>query len=324
MSEFMHLRPEGEKSEPAHEQEAQGLTLADEINQLRAAAKTKEDYDAITQKIRSLKLIFEPHIESGVEQAVEILGSSNVLGPEAVKKAFGVELSTELVPTIPFSTVELERARDLGQMLVLRVATGPDGAPLTMQKINEQLEAILTRDGKGKVLYDTDWYGGEEFFTAEAPELAWALVGKEVIPDSTSKNYLEQTAKLASYIEKEVFKDAPLPPEWEEALNEFIGERGKIEPLMGDDWAEAARQLSALKLNQLGRHTPVEALYDLMIRFQNSEDRLLEGMYTWTSRLTSDGGLVNLGDFDAGGVCVNGVGPGRSYSALGVSLSRCR
>lgn len=267
---------------------------------------------------------------SMVEQLREaelIMSPADVLGPEAIKKSFGIEVRMEAVPPIPFSREELERAKTLGQLLILRVNKSSDGTDLTMNKMNELLLEKFKREGLGKVVYEgSDWYKTEEFFTSETPSLGWALVSKEVIPDSTSKNYLGQTEVLANYIKNQLFLGMPIPSQWQEALDEFWAKKDLIYPLVSSTdellWKDAAKQLSELKLNRLARQTPTEVLYDLLVRFQTSSERLLENRYTWTKRLSSRGGLVGVGYFDADGAHVSDVRPDRSGGSLGVSFSR--
>ena len=59
---------------------------------------------------------------------METEGYHGFLGPEAIKAAFGVELSPEEIPPIKFTKEQLERARDLGQFLVLRLDKVKDTA----------------------------------------------------------------------------------------------------------------------------------------------------------------------------------------------------
>lgn len=313
------------------EKEAQGISLAKEIATLRSSAKTDADYKVLLQKTSELKEMFGIALaESGlsgeildqIDQAKEILGE-DVFGPEAVNEAFGIKVESETVPPIPFSKEELERAKELGQMLLLRVDKAPDGTPLTMKKIGETLGGKV-KDG-GKVFYDTDWYKEEKFYTEDAPEAGWALVSKKVIPESTSKNYLEQTESIIEYIKTEGFADKP---EWQEAIQEFEREKAGIAGIVTSstesEWKEAARKLEALKINQLTRQSPTEAIYDLALHFQNTGTRLMDSMYTWTKRRSSDGGLILVGNFASDGVDVYGSRPGRSIDDLGVSFSRSR
>jgi len=266
-------------------------------------------------------------IEAQIEAAKGIFGK-DFIGPEEAKAAFGIE--TGVVPAIPFAKEELERAQELGQMLILRL-------PITMTQINETLKGKV-KDGK-KLLYHSDestgklkddtWYKDDEFFNEELPQAGWALASKEVVADSTNKNYLEQTNTLINYIQNEVFKGKTLPAEYAEAIAEFNGFM-KANPdfadkvTSGDDsiWKPAAAQLESFKITELTRQSPAEALYDIAAYFQTNDERLLENMYTWTKRRVSDGGLVGVGPFDALGASVLRLRPGPRGGFLGVSFSR--
>lgn len=257
-----------------------------------------------------------------IKNAKEILGKDDVLGPEEVEKAFGLKLKAEDIPKIPFGKAELEQAKELGQFLILRADKAKDGTALSMKKMQELLSSEFDKEKLGKIFYDTDWYKGEEFFTEESPKLSWALSNKEIIPDSNSKNYLQQTESIVDYLKEEVFKGEAMPKDYQEAVKEFAEKKSKIEELMGDDWQEAAKMLSELKITRLTRQSPVEFMYDILAYFKNNKQRLYENMYAWTSRRDSGGGLVLVGYFDSDGVRVDGWEPGHSDGHLGVAFSR--
>jgi len=257
-----------------------------------------------------------------VEKAREIMGI-DFLGPEAVEKTFG--FMPEVIPTLPFSESDLERAKELNQFLILRVNQIAEGKPLSMKEINKILEKQIKKEGKGKILYDTSWYKNEDFFNKDTPKLSWALVSKTEIPDSTSKNYLQQTEQIAEYLKNLVFKDMDpnkVPPEYTEAIDELEAQKAEIVALISSNPREATLRLSNLKINQLTRQSPVDALYDFLMYLQNNNSRLMESKYTWTYRLTSDGGLVSVGFFGADGANVSSWAPDSAYDDLGVSFSR--
>lgn len=256
---------------------------------------------------------------TAIEEAEELFGE-DFLGPEQVEKAFGIEVAD--IPDLPYEQAELQRAKELGQMLVLRTDQAPDGRPLTMQKMMELLQPKFDAGGRGKVLYDTYWYKNEKFFTEGKPTSRWALVSKTVIPNSTNKNYVEQTQVLADYLANEIFPGAPVPADYQAAIREFESQKGDLTSLMGRDWQVATRRLSELKLNQLTRRTPSEELYDILLYFQNTDKRLLEDKYDWTTARSSFDRLVRVGDFNSGGVYVDRWDPGHKASFLGVRLSR--
>jgi MoxR-like ATPase len=277
-----------------------------------------EDLDIMTEPVSHVKL--EGSKLEQVTRAAEILGN-DFLGPDQVQKAFGIELSPDQIPDIPFSEEELLKAVAFEQMLVLRTNKLSTGEPATMKNMSKSLEATFKSKGKGKILYDTDWYNGEDFYTKETPRLGWALVGKDLVPNSAGNEYLQQTEAIVDYLKGTVFKTG-VPAVYREAISEFESQKKKLTALVGKDWQSAAEQLANLKINQMTRQTPVEALYDILIRFQNQDERQLENRYTWTNRRTSDGHLVHVGDFDSDGADVAGRGPGDSNGNLGVSFSR--
>ncbi len=256
------------------------------------------------------------------EQAEKIFGE-DYLGPEMIKDVFGFELRPTEIPPIPYSQAELEKAKSLGHFLILRVPGHWSDKPFTMKGIKDTIQPQLNSKGKGKVYWDgISWCEGESFYNGAIPNKEWALVGKEPIPGSTNKNYLEQTAVIADYLKNTVFDRRSMPKEYQDAIDEFDKQRSDIVRLMDDDWVEAAKKLASLKLNQMTRQTPVEAIYDLTTNLVYRDRRLMEGHYAWTNKQTSDGGLVGVGDFALGGASVDSWDPDYAYGALGVVLSR--
>lgn len=260
---------------------------------------------------------------SGSTDFVELgkLFGKDFIGPNAIENAFGIKVNPTEVPTVPFPPDELQRAKDLDQILILRVNRAPDGSPLTMVKMQQMLQGRFDAQSKGKVLFNTDWYKDEDFFRKDAPRVGWALVSKQVLPGTTNKNHLQQTKALAIYLQTEVFPGG-IPQKYQEAIQEFEAQEGQIQGIISSKWQEAATKLSQLKLNNFTRQTPVEAIYDLLAYFQTTGERLLPDKVTLTNRQTSDRSLVNVGVFDSKGLRVDSWGPGYVLDALGVCLSR--
>ena len=247
------------------------------------------------------------------KEAETIIGADHFFGAEAVRKAFpGVPLKPEQIPAIPFSREDLQRAKELGDSLRLRVNKAPGNGNLNMKKMQELLQPTFDKKNGGKVLYDTDWYEGEDFFT-EAPELCWVLTSDGIIPDSEDKDYLQQTEHIAEYLRDTVYQGKKIPQQYEEAMKELDSQKDEIRRLIdNDDWQEAAEKLANLKLNKLTRRVPVEVLYDMLVTFQNGDKRHLEDFYDWTCVRSSGGLLVGVGGFD----------PDGSNDDLGVVLAR--
>lgn len=294
------------------------------VNQLKESLKTKDEKIMLapTRSGEAATVDMTEPTESRLtpEAAREIMGG-DYLGPEAVEKTFGVKLEAGEIPPIPFTTAELARAEELGQFLILRVNRAPDNAPLTMEKMNALLADKFKKAKKGKVLYNTDWYNSEEFYRNDTCKSRWALVSKGLVPNSTSKDYLQQTEILTEYVKNQVFAGTALPAEYQTAIAELENKKDQLRQLISNDWQKAAIELSKLKINQLTRQDPTEVLYDLLVYFQQNA-RLLENRYTWTLRLSSVGRLVLVGGFDVDGAGVRGGGPGDASGYLGVSFAR--
>jgi hypothetical protein len=265
----------------------------------------------------------QQHNEVGVdlEYVVQLFGE-DYLGPEAIEKAFGILIPPEYIPPIPFDQSELERAKQLNQRLVLRWDKDPNGEDLTMEKLQGLLQSEFTKQGKGKIHYNTDWYEKEDFFTRAVPEIKWALVTNDVIPNTTSKNYVKQTETIVDYLKREVFPTHTMPKELSDAILEFEKQKSEIAKLLSSNPDEAAIRLDNLFITHLTRQTPVEVLYDLLLYIQNNDKRLLQNIRTWSSARASNGSFVSLGSFGDLGLRVDDGWPSIGHSGVGVCLSR--
>lgn len=247
-------------------------------------------------------------LEERENEAREIMGKGNFFGRQEVEKALEVEVDPLLIPEITFSEKDLEKAKELGQFLILRVGETKDGVPLTMEKINSLREGkdyegkklLHLNDKNGETLRSA-WYKKKYFFKKETPELSWALVSKDIIPGSGGKNYLRQTEEIIRYI-KDIFRESEVPEEYQEAIEEFESEKDNLKKMMTHDWEaamekarhpgdllapdmfEAIEKLNGLKISQLARPTPVEVLYDSVVYSCDTGRLLYEKDFIWTSR----------------------------------------
>ncbi len=242
---------------------------------------------------------------------------TDTFGAEEISESFGIKLGE--FPVMPFSEAELRKARALGQYLILQVSTANEEAPLTIQRMHK---GFCNELGDGKLLYDTDWYAQELFFTEDVPRLGWRLVSREVIPGSTGEDYIDQTQALSDYLANEVYGGEKLPDAYQVAVDEFKNRKAELEIFRDNDWQKCAEELAGLQLNMLFREKPVEVLYGLIVQHEVNHDRLLSETYTWTPVRSSNGHLVHVGDRGADGVGVDSSDPRASASYLGVRFSR--
>ena len=227
------------------------------------------------------------------EEVKEIFGK-DFLGPEAIKTTYGVELTPDElqeIENIPFTIEELEQAKQLGMMLVLRVPSigeGKEAKPLTIDQIREKFSGGDTlgdpKKKKKKMFYRSKgdgWFDKEKFALEGTPNLGWGLVMKAVLPDSLSKNWDQQ---------EEVLKN------WAKQNN--------IDPTL------------------VKRRTPVEIVYDTFLYYGENKETLLENKWDWSGGQSSGGFFVYVGDFDSVGLRVNFDSRGDAFSDLGVCPSR--
>ena len=289
--------------------------------------------DDIEERLAALEASMAPEGLS-LKEAKEIMGA-NFFGPDEIKAALGLRFK-EKIPDIPFSKEIIERLKDTHQLILyggneFELAGGFMGIFLNVEgkRLYEMLEN-KKKDGT-KLLASVDWYKDEKFFTQEGTKLEWKLVSKDLIPDSTSKNYLEQTVVLADYVRGLYDDRSKMPDEVRTALDEwdFLKNNAvKFAELQKNtvsqteaEWKSAADTLESLKLTQLFRESFSEWIYRTALAEHATGERLLPNTYSWTKSRTSGGSFVGAGYFGDGGGIVYGWGPLNSNSLIGCTFS---
>ena len=262
---------------------------------------------------------------ANLQEARDILGADNVLGSEALKATWDVDLLPEDIPQIPYSQEQLEGAKRMNMMLILRIDRDATGAPLTGERMHEIIEPKLQAAGKGKFLYKVDWYPNEAFFKTSTPKAEWKLVTRDLLPNSVNLYYADQTRLLRDTLASQ----PDLTPQEQAAIaqaDDATLDRLKTAASSTDDaiWKPAATELAALSLNRNHRRSFADTIFDHASLLQTQNTRLFNGqsVYDWTSDRTSGGGLVDAGGPDSGGLHVGRWFPGGRDGSLGVSLSR--
>ncbi|MBT3356697.1 hypothetical protein HN784_02975 [bacterium] len=220
---------------------------------------------------------------------------NNFTGPVEWKQNLGIDIEGE-IPPIPWGRETLlklcpfESGKTIAEthalFLLPKEYTETQNINGTDQRIKKQLTVwewrSLIKQAKGahigvKVYGDEDiWYKNEEFAKATVDDMQWCLMPKNMLPNSTSKNYAEQENN----------------PQY--GLNNY------------PDYftPSALQEMSKQFLHYL--HT----------------GEMLNSKYAWCSDTTSDGRRVGVGDFDSGGLIVDGDPPGRSNGGLGRAVAR--
>lgn len=226
------------------------------------------DFSAFDLNPGESRLIQEK-IKTPLGEAEEIM-QENFLGPAAVKEAWGVELSRREVPRIPFSTTELERAKELEELLILRISRDARGRPLTLENV------LQSSFEKYESIDDLS------FYTAEIPRFEWALTQPRPFFERGGNN-LVMIRKIKNYLEEQVFHGIRLPKDYDDAVWQLGLKFRYDEYLDGGEFSDLNRKLASLQINKLLRHRPVELVYDELLARANKQKLL----YNDTSTVTN-------------------------------------
>ena len=258
-----------------------------------------------------------------LKEARQIMGESQFIGPEDIKNTFG--FIPNIIPPIPFSVAELKRAKVLGWQLILYINRKADGMLFTMEdmipldnKTSDGKVFLYNKDNDGNWLYEDK----EVRLRSETPRLGWRLTDPEIIDNSTSKNYLEQTEVIMNYLQNVYYKGVDMPTIYQEATDEFNNKKDNINTLIDSGRKTAAKKLSKLSINQLTRERLSEIIYRCRINEQKLGVKNITSTFAWSNSLSADGLLVNAGLFNGDCIAVGGW-PTRNPSRLliGVYLS---
>jgi hypothetical protein len=215
---------------------------------------------------------------STVKQARSILGD-DIIGPDELRAALGaVEGIDGQASSVPFATADLERARENGELLVLR-AGQVAGQPLTLLWFIQRFPEAFDQATLRKVGYQLRDEWGIELEPLAATEICkpqWALVGKEVLPDTRNLGYDEQDA----------------------LIDQYSGQRGAP--------------------GGFRRRTGIEIAFDLIVYQRARAQRLLSNSWDWSSSRTLDGGFLNIGRFNDAGMQVFSYSRAVRHGQLGV------
>jgi len=259
-------------------------------------------FETIKEEIEA---IFQNELQEflfvSLEKAKKIFGR-DFFGPEEIRRTY--EIKTEIkYPPIPFSKKDLERAKNLGQFLILRTPEIDKAGFLVRGKI------FLTHINEHI----------KKPFPAH-----WALVSKRPMPKSVKyANYLALTDETISYL-SEVFP-LGLPDEYKKAIIDYKAIRPKIEAIIDSNPQAAASKLVELDLNKMTHPSLDQALYDLEIYYQITGERLWDSVSTyWTNTQTDSGEIAVTSWMSSHGADVGSFKPGSSGDFMRISFSRTK
>ena len=305
----------GEYTHLKQQQDELALALK-EVRKGASSQAVQELYKKVKQWQDEVRLLDE-QFRVSLERAIGILGEENVIGPKDLKDVWGYQIDLPIPPSL--TEQDLIKMKEMGHKLVLRYDKDNNGNPLTMREMNKHYSSL-----GGKLLYDTDWYKNESFFTSETSKLGWYEVSTEPIPDTGDKDYFEQTKLIAEYVKKR-FKGQKMPDEYITAITELgaLASSTVMEELIKNDWEESTEQLAKLQINQLFRRSASQIIQDLINRHKkNGICCVLESFSDWTSTRSLDGNLVLVGFAGADGADVGKWSPDDGDGAIRAFFSR--
>ncbi|MBI4273053.1 hypothetical protein HY621_04350, partial [Candidatus Uhrbacteria bacterium] len=310
--------------------------------QMRAWIESVKDPSQILRPKRATKprpspevptIKLEGDIARQIETARTIMGPDAFFGPEQIKEKYPYVRLPDIIPPIPFDQDRMERERNADMVLRLVCDTAQDGAPLTGSKLNELLLPSYTARNV-TFLFNEPWYKTDPLFTTQTPRLAWVFMATELLPDSTNKNYVDQTQTIAVHI-RNLWQgsDARMPQqdrddlrEWDEYYRANFAAQTpeEITALLNGEtiWKKYAQELSNLGINQHNRGNLVEHLDHIAFMRQAADKKSLKTTYAWTATRSDDGFLVVVGNAEAVGAFLHRWEPGGSDGAIGVLLVR--
>ncbi|MFA5431870.1 MAG: hypothetical protein WC319_03245 [Candidatus Paceibacterota bacterium] len=297
--ELEKMRANNQEIKERADLEAKANVLVEEINNLKAKAVTSEDWEEVIKRLDKLnKLcdIAEAREKGEVlpEDAREIMGD-NFYGKEEIENAFGFEVKEE-VPSIPYSVKELEKAKELEELLILRIKEDSHGNPMTIEKINEIL--------KLKAIHSFEKYEEEPFYKEDSLETEWKLVSSSPVSNSINEDYFDQTIVLFNHLVM-----SNLIPK--EESNKYFADMRR-------------RELKALFLfNERYRRSPVEIIYDWVLIFKNKgTGGILEHCYDWSNEFSDGDKPISVSVTSTGEVHISRWRPEHGRNDYGVFSAR--
>lgn len=208
-------------------------------------------------------------------EARDIMGSENFYGRPDIQLVFGITIRIEDIPEIPFSRHELERAKLLGQELVLYINKTENGLPLTVEEMSK---LYYQNYNKKNQLVSSNWYKYNSYIKDEVPRVGWRLSSKVPEEMFTNKNYMEQIQVFIDKLRNEIFPEG-VPILYQEAIHEFEKSQDRFKTVTVEDnenYESVGKELVLSRINQLCRETYSEIIYRLALHMVNSDASVLE------------------------------------------------
>lgn len=239
---------------------------------------------ALAPKVRDL----QERVPITYHRAKELMGEE-MLGQEEVEKAFGTKIAHKEIPRIPFTRKELEKAKELGEKLILRMPGYTIASLIAVMKERAYTDEVRKQGGIRLLVEGLN----KKYFAKDKTKLEWVLVSSRPLEHSYAKTSPVQLKILIDYLEHVIYKSHPLPEKYQAPITNFKKEyEEKITALIGiskeqletktdqeiddliyeeiDESSWRLKLISWLKeqpVVSLFTHSPVEWYYDACLRY---------------------------------------------------------
>ena len=243
---------------------------------------------------------------------------TNFFSDADVGHVLGARIAEPQEPGFPIPPEFHRKVAAMNCQFVYQSETFADGAPLTMHALYERRK---NQDAlEGKLLYNTEWYELEPFFTEQAPRAGWFIKSPGTVRDTIDTNCVQGSLAVAKFIE-ELFGEV-LATAGKDAIAEL---RNKAETLekhcAGREWKHGAKEWSELAFSQLFLPYPVEILCQSLLSQWVNKERLFVSEYGWTNQLSQCGRVVYVGRAGGRGAVVDRCHPVNRGDSVGFFLS---
>lgn len=239
----------------------------------------------LQNEINLYRDVLESNLFTSLEKAREIMGK-NLIGPTEVKELYGYEFVEGETPVINFSRRRLERAKELGETLLLNVDTdNPEWSsdPRRQYVLSGRIEI-------GRL----DHYSYE----SQTPRVGWSIIPpNDYLGEEKRDNIINLMADVVDYLKNKVYAGESLPVKYEMAIAEFNQQLPELKNLAEEKKTKEFLDIFLdLELVKKFIPTPVEILYANESLAKKLNKRF-EYAYHFSSVRYLDKSVVMLDDF---------------------------
>lgn len=251
-----------------------------------------------------------------LDQAREIMGDHNFLGPEDIRTYLQLDIKDIDVPRMRFTRKELEQAKKDDQELVLYLDQF-DGKPATAIQLSRHMhEHNLPCDSNITQL--------QEYRNLSEPcRNVWRLSSKNILLGSEKKDFVYQTEWMIAYLK--AYFGGTMPDTYISRVDEFEKEKESINahlisPIKYNK-EMGAHRFSKLMINKLCRENVAELFYRMVLHKRKTGESICHD-YALTNSYLNEDMLIVVKQELSGFIRLNGHGSNAWANGVCLSLGK--